>query len=146
VRARDAEVVADGREARRVVKLLTDRGGWQATLALIQYGNDGLPDRVTQHFSAATRWSYWPGAATLPPMASKLCDDPERTSRAFGNRMCELRQREGVSQDNLAREADIHPTSIGRLERGGREPKLTTILRLADGLGVEPGELLNRLD
>lgn len=37
-------------------------------------------------------------------------------------------------------------TSIGRLERGGREPKLTTILRLADGLGVEPRELLNRLD
>lgn len=35
---------------------------------------------------------------------------------------------------------------MGRLERGGREPKLTTILRLAHGLGVEPGELVNRLD
>jgi len=77
---------------------------------------------------------------------AKLYDDPDRASKAFGNRMRELRHREGVSQDTLAREADIHPTSIGRLERGGREPKLTTILRLADGLGVEPGELLNRLD
>jgi len=42
-------------------------------------------------------------------------------------------------------QAPRESTSIGRLERGGREPKLTTILRLADGLGVEPGELLNGL-
>lgn len=79
-------------------------------------------------------------------MADKLYDDPQRANKAFGDRMRELRAREGLSQDGLAREADIHPTSIGRLERGGREPKLTTILRLADGLGVEPGELLNGLD
>lgn len=79
-------------------------------------------------------------------MASNLYDDPERASRAFGDRMRELRAKKDMSQDALARETDIHPTSIGRLERGGREPKMTTILRLADGLGVEPGELLNRLD
>lgn len=40
----------------------------------------------------------------------------------------------------------MHPTSIGRIERGGREPRLTTILKLADGLGIEPGELVNKLD
>ena len=79
-------------------------------------------------------------------MASPIYDNPDRASRAFGERMRELRAREGISQDALARETDIHPTSIGRLERGGREPKLTTILKLAHGLGVEPGELVNRLD
>jgi transcriptional regulator with XRE-family HTH domain len=78
-------------------------------------------------------------------MAAPLRDDPEAASRAFGARMRELREREGVSQDNLARESGIHPTSIGRIERGGREPRLTTILKLADGLGVEPGELVNGL-
>jgi transcriptional regulator with XRE-family HTH domain len=36
-------------------------------------------------------------------------------------------------------------TAIGRMERGAREPRLTTILRLADGLNVEPGELVNDL-
>lgn len=86
------------------------------------------------------------GAATLPPVASPLYDDADHASRAFGDRMRELRVREGISQDGLAREADVHPTSIGRLERGGREPRLTTILRLAHGLGVEPGELVNGLD
>jgi transcriptional regulator with XRE-family HTH domain len=79
-------------------------------------------------------------------MASTLYDDPDKASAAFGQRMRELRAREGISQDGLAREADVHPTAIGRIERGGREPRLTTILRLAHGLGVEPGELVNRLD
>jgi transcriptional regulator with XRE-family HTH domain len=78
-------------------------------------------------------------------MASSLYDDPDKASAAFGQRMRELRAREGISQDGLAREADVHPTAIGRIERGGREPRLTTILRLAHGLGVEPGELVNGL-
>lgn len=91
-------------------------------------------------------WTGRPGAATLLRMVSSLYDDSDRASRAFGQRMKELRAREGISQDGLARETDVHPTSIGRLERGGREPKLTTILRLAHGLGVEPGELVDGLD
>lgn len=78
-------------------------------------------------------------------MASRLYDDPDRASRAFGDRMRELRKREGVSQDGLAHASGIHSTSIGRIERGGREPRLTTILRMAHGLGVEPGELVDRL-
>lgn len=79
-------------------------------------------------------------------MAQRLDRDAERASRAFGNRLRALRAKNGISQDGLARETDIHPTSIGRLERGGREPKLTTILTIAHGLGVEPGELVNDLD
>jgi transcriptional regulator with XRE-family HTH domain len=78
-------------------------------------------------------------------MASRLDQNPERTSAAFGVRMRELRAREGISQDGLANLTDIHPTSIGRLERGGRQPTLTTILRLAHGLGVQPGELVDDL-
>jgi transcriptional regulator with XRE-family HTH domain len=78
-------------------------------------------------------------------VASRLYDDPDRASHAFGDRMRELRRREGISQDGLAHSSGIHSTSIGRIERGGREPRLTTILRLAHGLGVEPGELVDRL-
>jgi transcriptional regulator with XRE-family HTH domain len=79
-------------------------------------------------------------------VATPFQDDPDRASQAFGERMRELRAREGISQDGLAHSSGIHSTSIGRIERGGREPRLTTILKLADGLGVEPGELINRLD
>ncbi|MGH2859943.1 MAG: helix-turn-helix domain-containing protein [Solirubrobacteraceae bacterium] len=70
-------------------------------------------------------------------------DDPQAASAAFGHRVRELRDQRGMSQDALADGTDIHPTAIGRMERGAREPRLATILRLARGLGVTPGELLN---
>lgn len=65
---------------------------------------------------------------------------------AFGQRLRELRTARGVSQDGLAEKTGIHSTAIGRLERGDREPKLRTILRVARGLGVKPGQLLDDLD
>jgi DNA-binding XRE family transcriptional regulator len=80
------------------------------------------------------------------PMALPIYEDPDRASRAFGRRVRELRTREGLSQDGLAHTSGIHLTSIGRIERGGREPRLTTIQKLAKGLDVEPGELVNDLD
>lgn len=74
-----------------------------------------------------------------------LDQDPEAASKAFGKRLKALRDKHGVSQDALARETDVHPTAIGRFERGAREPRLTTILRLARGLDVRPGELVDDL-
>ncbi len=71
--------------------------------------------------------------------------DPKRASAAFGWRLRELRNRQELSQDALAQAADIHSTAIGRMERGAREPRLSTILRLADALDVRPGELLDDL-
>lgn len=74
---------------------------------------------------------------------SRLDQDRKQASSAFGKRLRELRERQKLSQDALADATDIHPTAIGRMERGAREPRLTTILRLADGLDVQPGELVN---
>lgn len=66
-------------------------------------------------------------------------------SAAFGHRLRELRSECRVSQDQLACATGIHPTAIGRFERGDREPRLGSILRLARGLGVTPGVLLDGL-
>jgi transcriptional regulator with XRE-family HTH domain len=74
-----------------------------------------------------------------------LDQDPTAASAAFGQRLKELRARQGLSQDQLSDNTDVHPTAIGRFERGAREPRLTTILRLARGLGVRPGELVDDL-
>ena len=60
--------------------------------------------------------------------------------------MRELRAQRGISQDELSRITDVHPTAIGRMERGAREPRLTTILRVARGLNISPGDLLDDLD
>jgi transcriptional regulator with XRE-family HTH domain len=59
--------------------------------------------------------------------------------------MRELRAEHDISQDDLAKATGIHPTAIGRLERGSREPRLSTILRIARGLDVQPGALTNDL-
>jgi transcriptional regulator with XRE-family HTH domain len=74
-----------------------------------------------------------------------LDQDPRAASIAFGLRLRELRAEHGLSQDDLAHRTDVHSTAIGRLERGSREPRLTTILRIARGLDVPPGALLDEL-
>jgi transcriptional regulator with XRE-family HTH domain len=66
-------------------------------------------------------------------------------SAAFGQRLRELRAERGISQDQLAHLTGIHPTAIGRFEWGAREPRLRSILRLAEGLDVRPGRLLDDL-
>ncbi len=63
----------------------------------------------------------------------------------FGQRLRELRKERSLTQEDLSRRTRIHSPTIGRLERDKREPRLKTILRLADGLGVSPGELLDDL-
>jgi transcriptional regulator with XRE-family HTH domain len=73
-------------------------------------------------------------------------NEARAASRAFGQRVKEIRAEKGVSQDELSHATNVHPTAIGRMERGAREPRLTTILRMARGLDVKPGELLDELD
>jgi transcriptional regulator with XRE-family HTH domain len=64
-------------------------------------------------------------------------------STTFGQQLRKLRAERGISQDDLARNTGICATAIGRFERDAREPRLKSILRLADGLGLNPGALLD---
>jgi transcriptional regulator with XRE-family HTH domain len=48
-----------------------------------------------------------------------------------------------ISQEDLAFRAGLHRTEIGLLERGKRSPTLSTIVKLAGGLEVPPGKLLD---
>ena len=50
-----------------------------------------------------------------------------------------------MSQDDLADRTGMHASVISRIERSCREPRVTTVLRLADGLGVQAGALMNDL-
>ncbi len=52
-----------------------------------------------------------------------------------------LRSAQGYSQEDLAERTGLHASEISRLERGAREPRLGTIVKLARGLGV-PAERL----
>ncbi len=66
-------------------------------------------------------------------------------AQELGARVRERRRRLGISQETLADLADMHWTAIGRLERGVGNPTLAVLLRIAEGLGVDPGELVRGL-
>lgn len=72
--------------------------------------------------------------------------DPESNQRTFGDNVRRERVRRGLTLAALAAAAEIQDSEIGRLERGQRDPRLTTILRLAKGLGITPGELLQGIE
>lgn len=67
----------------------------------------------------------------------------------FGLRVRELRMhprratgKKPRSQERFADDIGMDRTYIGGIERGRRNPTLDVIVRLAEGLGVPPAELL----
>lgn len=65
-----------------------------------------------------------------------------KPEQAFGIVLRELRRRRSLSQEALAQESELDRTFIWLLERGLRQPSLTTILQLAGPLGVRPEQLV----
>jgi transcriptional regulator with XRE-family HTH domain len=59
----------------------------------------------------------------------------------FAINLRKARRKRGISQEALASLCDLHRTEISLLERGGREPRLGTIVKLASALHTTPEEL-----
>ena len=70
----------------------------------------------------------------------------DRMQNRFARNLRAQRLRSGLSQESLASASTLHRTEISLLERGEREPRLSTIVRLARGLGVPAATLLDGLD
>lgn len=64
----------------------------------------------------------------------------------FGRNLRTCRHRAGISQEELGFRASLHRTEIGLLERGLREPKLETVLKLLGALSISLGELLEGIE
>lgn len=60
----------------------------------------------------------------------------------LGANIRRIRRAAGLSQMELSDRCGLHFSEISRLERGGRDARLSTIVKLANGLGVAPAELL----
>jgi transcriptional regulator with XRE-family HTH domain len=62
--------------------------------------------------------------------------------RRFGARVRRLRLARRLSQEELAFRAGLDRSYMGGVERGERNVSLLNIHRIAEALGVGPGELL----
>lgn len=54
----------------------------------------------------------------------------------FAVNLLEARKRSGLTQQELADRCHVHRTEVSLLERGSREPRLGTLLKLVGVLGV----------
>jgi transcriptional regulator with XRE-family HTH domain len=68
-------------------------------------------------------------------------EDAESWQRQFGERLRELRRRQGMSQMDLAHKADMDATYLSAVERGRRNLGLVNMHVLAQSLGVKVAEL-----
>jgi transcriptional regulator with XRE-family HTH domain len=59
----------------------------------------------------------------------------------FGALLQNERKKRGLSQEKLAGLADLHRTYISDLERGIRNPTITTIFTLCKAFNTTPSEL-----
>ncbi|MGA7262838.1 MAG: helix-turn-helix transcriptional regulator [Stellaceae bacterium] len=60
----------------------------------------------------------------------------------FAANLRRLRHEKGLSQDDLAYEAEVSRSYLSQLEKGAFYASLKIIGKLAEALGVEPAELL----
>ena len=60
----------------------------------------------------------------------------------FGKKVKKIRLKNNMSQGDLAKILGVHRAYISGIERGTRNPSLTTIEKFAKGFGLKASELL----
>ena len=63
--------------------------------------------------------------------------------KALGDRIQKLRKKQGLSQLDLANEADVPLSQIGRIERGETNPTISTLYVIAVSLKIELKNLVD---
>lgn len=69
----------------------------------------------------------------------------ESAQQRFGANVRQARLDRGWSQEDLSGKTGLATVQVSRIERGVREIRLTTLVRLLDGLDVPPERLLDGL-
>src|SRR5689334_20206212 len=75
------------------------------------------------------------------PMTGRRFTQPAPELLALAGAIRHLRRERELSQEALAFAADIHPKHLSEIERANKDPRSTTVVRLADALGVSVAQL-----
>ena len=67
----------------------------------------------------------------------------QRTPNSFGQSVRAIRVASGLTQEELADRAGLDRSYIGGVERGERNPSLSVIEKIAEGLDVTLAELFS---
>lgn len=66
--------------------------------------------------------------------------------KAFGEILRELRVHQRLTQEALAEKSELDRTFISMLERGERQPSLSSLFKLASALNTEVSRILKKLE
>ena len=70
----------------------------------------------------------------------------EKPEIVFGRVLRQFRNNSSFSQEKLSQESGLDRTYISLLERGLRQPTLTTLLKLGAALGVSTADLVAKVE
>ncbi len=76
-----------------------------------------------------------------PEFRAHLADQAAHSARRIGQRLRELRQESGLTQEAIARATGIARVTISRLEKGLVQPTFEMLTRLLAALGKQPRDL-----
>jgi transcriptional regulator with XRE-family HTH domain len=60
----------------------------------------------------------------------------------LGANLRDARKRLGLTQEEVAERSGVHATEVSRIEAGKRDPRVSTLARLAEAVELHPGQLL----
>ncbi|AZN39544.1 helix-turn-helix domain-containing protein [Paenibacillus albus] len=69
-----------------------------------------------------------------------------KLEKIFGQLLKQHRMEFGLSQEELAFQAELDRTFISLLENGKRQPTLNTIFSLCEALHLKPSEILKEVE
>ena len=75
-----------------------------------------------------------------------MANKQTQLQEAFGEILRTSRNKIGFSQEQLALDCGLDRTYISLLERGLRQPTLTTLFTLANSLDIKPSKLINSVE
>ncbi|HVZ37883.1 MAG TPA: helix-turn-helix transcriptional regulator [Candidatus Kapabacteria bacterium] len=84
--------------------------------------------------------------AFIKPPQHKESERDTRIRLAFGRVLRALRTQRGLTQEELGIKCAMDRSFISDLERGAREPGLSTIMRLSEGLDAPATDLISAVE
>jgi transcriptional regulator with XRE-family HTH domain len=80
------------------------------------------------------------------PKQGKHVQPFEGPQRAFGHAFRQMREKRGISQEEVSAAAECDRTTVSLIERGLVSPKLETIVKMCKAITAYPSEVIRAME